>query len=471
MTARALLPLLLLSGLLPGAFAPAASWFEPKHRLSGIGTARQDMDADLLDVRVNAMVQSQTFAIMREPQALAGAKRITAPKLQALFRAAEKATGLPASTIEAIAYLESWGDPKAASPAGPRGIMQISESTARRMGLKVVHATRYRVVNEKVTVKRGGKTTYKVVKRKTPYTVTLRDDRLTPDRAVPAAARYLAGLEQRYGGRDWAIFAYHCGEGCVAEMMEMTRQAHGIPRHEFSVARMFFSCSPAWNRDLYDAVRRQMERDYSPTYWFRIQRAEQLLALYRRDAAAFTKLAAQYKSDIDTGPRAPHRLAVWLRRGDFTSQRLLVRVPDRPDHFGFELGTGMYDEDRQASASAIGTLAYIAFETRRLHEAMHPRGEKFQPLQVTSLMHAADRASSKPEALSHATGEVFDVHYSQLPPGERECLRFVLSDLGWQGYLGFVEEAADTTHIGCAPTAREFFTAIYEEMAAAANGS
>jgi len=34
---------------------------------------------------------------------------------------------------------------------------------------------------------------------------------------------------------------------------------------------------------------------------------------------------------------------------------------------------------------------------------------------------------------------------------ELECLKFVLSDLGWDGYLGFVEEGRDNLHIGCAP--------------------
>jgi hypothetical protein len=108
----------------------------------------------------------------------------------------EKVTKRPSSLIEAIAYLESWGDPKAESPAGPRGIMQVSAATAATMGLKVTYATRYRTTREKVAVKgkRGAKTTYRVVTRKTPYRVLLRDKRLMPERAIPAATRYLAGM-------------------------------------------------------------------------------------------------------------------------------------------------------------------------------------------------------------------------------------------------------------------------------------
>ena len=45
----------------------------------------------------------------------------------------------------------------------------------------------------------------------------------------------------------------------------------------------------------------------------------------------------------------------------------------------------------------------------------------------------------------------------------RKALRFVLSDLGWGGYLGFVEEGKDNLHIGCSPTSRDFFSSVFQE--------
>jgi hypothetical protein len=71
--------------------------------------------------------------------------------------------------------------------------------------------------------------------------------------------------------------------------------------------------------------------------------------------------------------------------------------------------------------------------------------------------------SSQREAMAHASGQVFDIDYSGLPPGELECLRFVLDDLGWDGYLGFVEEGNANLHIGCSPSSRDFFTRVYQE--------
>ena len=92
---------------------------------------------------------------------------------------------------------------------------------------------------------------------------------------------------------------------------------------------------------------------------------------------------------------------------------------------------------------------------------------QFQPLEVTSLVEPEDyaRQSGKPEALAHCSGQVFDIDYAGLPPGELECLRFVLDDLGWDGYLGFVEEGMDSLHIGCSPDARDFFTSVFQEAA------
>jgi hypothetical protein len=469
--------------------ADSPEYFTPSHRVSGIGAARDDVSSDLLAVRTDRMIQSQTFGIMRDAMAVAGAKRITSPRLQALFRAASLESGVPASVIEAIAYLESWGDATAESPSGPRGIMQVSGATAKSMGLKVIVTTRYKITRERVQISaKNRKPKYKTVTRKTPYVVSVRDERLIPERAIPAAAKYLAGMQKRFGGLDWAIFAYHCGQGCVGEMLDLTRQARGIPKDDVTVPRMFFAASPAWNRELYQAIQQQMQRDYSPTYYFRVMRAEQLLALYRRDPSEFASMSHEYRSDFVPNARAPHRLSVWLKRDDLVFHssediraddgRRLVKALDRPEYFGYRLNLSPDSASHleylsEASPAAIGTLTYIAFETRRLHDVMKPRGEKFRPLTVTSLVEPADYAQQlgQREGLAHCSGQVFDIDYASLPPGELECLRFVLSDLGWDGYVGFVEDGRDSLHIGCSPTSRDFFSTVFEEAAGSRDAS
>jgi hypothetical protein len=150
----------------------------------------------------------------------------------------------------------------------------------------------------------------------------------------------------------------------------------------------------------------------------------------------------------------------------------LVKALNRPGYLGYAVKLPA-DSDylSEASPSAIGTLAYIAFETRRLYEETGAKGP-FRPLEVTALVEPEDyaRQKGKPEALAHCSGHVFDIDYSALPPAELECLRFVLSDLGWEGYLGFVEDGMDSLHIGCSPGAREFFTQVFQEAAGKAVG-
>ena len=45
-------------------------------------------------------------------------------------------------------------------------------------------------------------------------------------------------------------------------MIDLTRHARGIPPGQVTVPRMFFSASPSWNRELYQAIQQEMQRDY-----------------------------------------------------------------------------------------------------------------------------------------------------------------------------------------------------------------
>jgi len=474
-------------GLATAGWSADPGYFAPPHRLAGVGVDRVDMSSLTLEMRTQRMIDSETFAIMREPEALAGAVRVSSPKLQKLFNAAAAKSGFPASTLAAICYLESFGDSKAASPAGPKGIMQFSEGTGRSAGLKIVHVTRYRTTTTTQQVRnKSGKLVSRKVRTKVPYTVTIRDDRLYPERAIPAAANYLARLTNKFGRQDWAIFAYHCGEGCVSEIQPLTEKVVKYTE-PVSVAAMFFAASPAHHRELYEALQFHMQRDYSPTYWFRVMRAEQLLKLYQRDPMEFKSLLADYRNDANPQHRADHRLVVWLKGADLAYRTCddlrraqgkdLVRVFDNPGFYGFSFQPGdliagdpanrqLYE---QASPSTLGTLVYIAFETRRLFEATRPTDERFAPLVVTELVNTLDQEKRREPGSDvpvHCTGQVFDLSTANLPPGERECLSFILDEIGWDGCLGFIQESGNTMHIGCSPASRDFFAQVYQDAVA-----
>ena len=77
---RRWIAVLLFSGTV---LVAALEYFTPQHQLSGIGAGRSEMTPELLAARTDRMIQSQTFTIMREPQAVAGAERITGARLAA----------------------------------------------------------------------------------------------------------------------------------------------------------------------------------------------------------------------------------------------------------------------------------------------------------------------------------------------------------------------------------------------------
>jgi len=110
-----------------------------------------------------------------------------------------------------------------------------------------------------------------------------------------------------------------------------------------------------------------------------------------------------------------------------------------------------------------------------LYEATKPRHETFMPIEVTGLARPLDYATragrefatGKAHFDALCSGQAFEISLANLPPGERECLRFVLEDIGWLGYLGFVEETpgSGALVIGSSPGSRDFFTKVYGEAA------
>ncbi len=173
--------LLALIGIGGNAWPFDGNYFQPAHRLTAIGVDRSQMSSLDLESRTQRMIDSQTFTILREPEALLGAQRSRVPSCKscsspAAAKAAFRREHSPPSLISRV-----FGNPKAESPAGPKGIMQFSEATARSSGLRVVHTTRYHTsVSVQEVRNKHGKLVKRKVKTKIPYVVTSRDDRFSP---------------------------------------------------------------------------------------------------------------------------------------------------------------------------------------------------------------------------------------------------------------------------------------------------
>ncbi|MGL6080624.1 lytic transglycosylase domain-containing protein [Methyloversatilis discipulorum] len=99
--------------------------------------------------------------------------RLHAPRIERAARAA----GVDASLLHAVIRAESAYNPKAVSPKGAAGLMQLMPATARRYGVA---------------------------------------DRFDPDQNVLGGALYLRDLLARFDGQlELALAAYNAGEGAV----------------------------------------------------------------------------------------------------------------------------------------------------------------------------------------------------------------------------------------------------------------
>lgn len=117
-----------------------------------------------------APVAPTVAVVAKAPEAKA------APDPKTLVHAAAQRNGLPAAFVESVAKVESGMDPRAVSPKGALGVMQLMPSTARTLGA----------------------------------------DPMDTEQNIDAGARLLRELLMKYGGDvSKALAAYNAGEGAV----------------------------------------------------------------------------------------------------------------------------------------------------------------------------------------------------------------------------------------------------------------
>ncbi len=134
------------------------------------------------------------------------------------------------------------------------------------------------------------------------------DHRFDPVKAITAQSRYLVRLTRRYGGVDWALQAYHGGEAGASRTLGLFTASMG--RSSFGSRSASFHAVPY--TELYRRVTPRAtpaafsylfgRSDDHRYYWWKVLMAEQVLDLYRSDAAEFERqwqaLKPGYSTDV-----------------------------------------------------------------------------------------------------------------------------------------------------------------------------
>ena len=165
---------------------------------------RDQVDAFFASLRRDGTLQrlvDRYFTYAQVPRLDAGSfherSKSLLPEYRPLFQRAQEATGIEWRLLAAMSYQESQWDPQAVSESGVRGLMQLTEDTARHLGAI---------------------------------------DRLDPQASVMAAAQYLRGLKDKLPrripepDRTWlALAAYNIGLGHLEDARVLAQKQKQSP--------------------------------------------------------------------------------------------------------------------------------------------------------------------------------------------------------------------------------------------------
>ncbi len=447
-----------------------------------LGVNRYDMTTDQLAWRIDLIIQTRTFWIMREGDAIKGAERIDTLNYQSFVKAAAALYKVSADDIEAIHYLESFGDTKAKSPTGPIGPGQFTRRTGSNIGP---------VKDGKCLVRFEGIPCGGKLPKVLPKVVE--DNRTDVELSVYATAKLLADETKFFGDGEFALMAYHSSRDDVRNWVKKYLEPQpvdlggkiDIQRYGITYGKLYFGSTPYKNPGTYAMYRQIMQEDWGANYPWKVRCAQRLLKLYRTNRFAFETLARDNKF---RGNRAKYRMWTFYRENDMKFATLddlkskiksgeLVVIPQDPEKYGFKLrieGSGMIAELDKANVKnyiatrkeTAGALLWISQELKKL------RASNGFLLDVTSVSRTEEyqkkltkkNTTATKELSFHVLARAFDIAKNALTADQQRDLLFILDELDSTGMISWIPEN-NAYHIVVAPDdkAQEFFTRIYND--------
>ena len=433
---------------------------QPLEPFAGLGRDRSTLSPEEVQTRSQRLQESTTFSLLRFPEARRAPARIFAPRIWGPIQTAARAYDLDPMILAGMIFIESYGDPLAKSPTGPTGLAQLTKASARELGL----STRRKIKIGTRPVKRTryigkGKHRRAIVEiRQEPVYRTV-DERFVPERAIDAMARRVSSRRAWLGGKiDFAVAEYHMGAGRMAKLLsayfgrtikiaDVTREMAASP---VSYAELFWTNTPYFRPDVYEALDDLTDVDYSPTYYFRVRQAVHLLELYRASPSDYVRLTAGHQGRLgqavlpnwqwtfvsDTDVSAVPVISVGEGPSELGERFALL--PDIASKFGVRARGAGATPVMAAERSTIGSALFVAHQLKNL------QGAQYRGFEISSMLsHAGDEDSALPV---HRLGWAFDVPYSGLSSAEKRDLKFILTDMRYAGLLAYIEEDSDRTY-------------------------
>ena len=390
---------------------------------------------------------------------VAAAERTAAYRL--LVERAVEGSGFDADTVEAIVFLESSGRPDVIAgddPARAAGLTQIlAETGSNFLGMNIDLARSRELTAQIREASAGGDAAEGERLRAERRSV---DARFDPEQALTGTVRYLETAQERLGRTDLAVVSYHMGIGNLSNVLRAYTKdsATALPDlvrdRDLSWVRVFFGSRPAHNSASYKILSRL--GDDSPTYYWRILAAKEIMRLYRNDRARLLELDELQlaKASAEEALHPPATTVRYTSTAELEGawrEHVLQPIPNDPRRFWFavdptmgELATKLgqpMDLYRGLRPEALATLTYIAARVHQISGAS-------QPLLVTSAVRDQSYqqllTTSNPEATRgyslHTTGYAFDIRRRYQSQAQANAFQFLLDDLRTRGLIAWVRE-------------------------------
>ncbi len=289
------------------------------------------------------------------------------------------------------------------------------------------------------------------------------DARFDPEQALAGTVRYLTTARDRLGRDDLAVVSYHMGIGNLSRVLRAyVGEASNptIPKlvddADLSWVRVFFDSTPADRSTAY-ALLAQLGDD-SPTYYWRVLAAREIMRLYRDDPDQLRVLDELHRAKA-SAEEVLHPGSKTVRFADAddlesaSSEHTLLPLPSDPVRYGFVVDSTMGELAPQLGRDAeiyrglrpeaLALLLHLADRVRAFSGAARPlevtstvRDDAYQALLRTQNLEATAGYSL------HTTGYAFDIRRSYESSAQARAFQFMLDDLTARGLIAWVREPA-----------------------------